>query len=45
MFCQYDIYSYFIKPTKFFTIEVSNKSLLNPGYVRLKYSDVSIKRE
>ena len=42
MFCQYGIYSYF-KPTKFFIIAVSNKSVLKSG--RLKYSDISIRRE
>ena len=42
MFCQYGIHSYF-KRTKFFTIKVSNKSVLKSG--RLKYSDISIKGE
>ena len=36
MFCQYDIYFCFIKPTKFFTIAASSKSVLKSG--RLKYS-------
>ena len=35
------VYSCFIQPTMFFTIAVSNKSVMKSG--RLKYSDISIK--
>ena len=35
------VYSCFIQPTMFFTLAVSNKSVMKSG--RLKYSDISIK--